>query len=704
MIATTAICYAGGILAFPARPVAVTAGRLPTERAAPRTSHLRGQLTLLLSLQIFVAVVLGGPFLASGALTNDRHVYYPLFRDTLHSLNVHGELPWWSPAISTGFPFYYIGLIDWPGRNPLFAAIAVLVWVVGRVGVTITSYVGLYVLYFAFLIPLMLNLSILALARQMLRHPLAVYAVVVLAAFSPGVVFSVSDVGADVTAYGFFFAAALLHFMRKPDRGRFLLLCLPTLAMACSLTYIELFWNVFFVPLLTAAVCLGRDGVTAQARRAFRTVTARQWAALACAIAISTLPTFVTYLHGRDILSSRTGDRVYDYESLRPGTPLEALALSTPGIGFEWTDYWSPTASFDVSLKTSGGRFSSYGYLGLLTLSLACLGLVFGRRYWSVRLGAGIAGGLTILMLSAYSPIFSLLLGLSSPLRAVNHFGDTAFRLGLYALFLLSAGVGMDALLAGRKERTWVLVALFVLSSSASIAWLIVLQRGASSNYLFGLTLALCFLYAVGLARLANARTHADRRFAFLLLLPLFLLDTSTFAFAHERLSLVQAAGLAKDPGPAGIGTRQGLIASGGFLYIRGIDRRDASEAGVEPPLQLRNVRTGASLPAQTAEITRHTYNDASIHVVAPEASRLEWRDAYFPYWRAWVNGREVPIERTSTGMKAAPVPGGASDVVFRFSPTALRILVGVSFLPILAVAVMFVSVRFRHGRRPNPA
>src|SRR4029077_2394792 len=128
----------------------------------------------------------------------------------------------------------------------------------------------------------------------------------------------------------------------------------------------------------------------------------------------------------------------------------------------------SPTASFDVNVKLNGGLFSSYGYLGLLTLPLACLGLVFRRRYWSLRLGAGVAGGLTVLMLSAYSPIFSLVLGLNSPLRAVNHFSDTAFRLGLYVLFLLSAGVGVDALLAGRRARPWIVFALFVLTSSAS--------------------------------------------------------------------------------------------------------------------------------------------------------------------------------------------------------------------------------------------
>ena len=614
------------------------------------------------------------------------------------------SFPWWNPAISTGFPFYYLGLIDWPGRNPLFAAIAAIVWVLGRGGVIIPSYLGLYVVYFAFVVPLVLNLSVWALARQIVRHPLAVYGVVVLAAFSPGVVYSVSDIGSELTGYGFFFAAALVRFLRKPERPRFLYVWLPALAMACSLTFFELFWNVFFVPAFIAAVCLGRSGVTDQARRAFRTLTAMQWTAVAAAVLICALPTFATYAHGTDILTYGHGtalspaktDWTYDYTWLRPGTPLEALALSTPGIGFEWTDYYSPAAAFEVRPKVIGGRFSSYGYLGLLTLPLACLGLVCGRRYWSIRLWAGIAAGITIFLLSAYSPAFSLLLAWNSPLRAVNHFSDTSFRLGLYALFLLSAGLGMDALLAGRKQRPWIVFALFVLTSSASIVWLVKLQSGAISNYLFGLTLALCFLYAVALARLAAARTHAGRRFAFVMLLPLFLVDTATFAFAHERLSLVDVAGLTMDPPPTVIGTPRGIIASGDFVYLRGLQRTDPSGANMETPALLRGMRTDAPLSAQSIDITWQTYNAVSMRVVAGEDSRLEWRDAYFPFWRAWVNGAEVPVQRTSAGMKAVQVPRGTSAVFFRFSPTRLRIWVAVGFVPLAAAVVMWLLLRFR--------
>ena len=257
----------------------------------------------------------------------------------------------------------------------------------------------------------------------------------------------------------------------------------------------------------------------------------------------------------------------------------------------------------------------------------------------------------------------------------------------------------MEAPLAGRKSGPDS-PRRFLVMSTASIVWLVTLQNGATSNYLFGLTL-LGFLFAIALARLAAARTHADRRVAFPMLLPLFLVDTSTFVRARAT-PLVGAAGLTNDSGPTVVGTLRS-DGEGGFLYLRGIVVA-AGDVNVGPTLLLRGVQTGEPLSGQTLSLTGHTYNDASIHVEASEESRLEWRDAYFPSWRAWVNGREVPIEHTSAGMKAVQVPRGASDVVFRFSPTALRILVGLSFLPIIVAAAMYGAARSRRGRRLKPA
>jgi len=329
------------------------------------------------------------------------------------------------------------------------------------------------------------------------------------------------------------------------------------------------------------------------ARRAFQAVTARQWAAVAGAVAISVLPTIVTHFHGHDILASTTGDRMYAYGSLRPGTPLEAIALSTPGIGFQWTDYGSPKASFDVHVKGGGGGFSSYGYLGMLTLPLACLGLVFGRRYWSLRLRRRYRRWCHRLhALGLQSDLFADS-GLELAVARGQSFQRHAFRLGLYALFLLAAGVGwtrcspdarpghgffwtffphvvgVDHLAGQAAERRDIELPLWADTwhSAFSIAW-----RWRDWP--------------------PPGPTRIDA-WRFLTLLPLFLVDTSTFAFAHERLSLVDAAALTKDPGPNIVGTRSGLIAQGGFLYLRGIDRRAADELNVRPTLVLAKPADG---------------------------------------------------------------------------------------------------------------
>ena len=583
-------------------------------------SDLRRQLALTVALQLLAAVVMGAPMLVAGGLVNDRLAVFYFFRDTLHSLNVYGEFPWWNPSIWAGFPFYYFNFLYWPGRDPVFAAVAMIVWLLGRLHITIPSYHALYVAYIAFLVPLLLSLSVLALARQILRRRLAVYFVVVLMAFSPGVVFSASDFGSEVSAYGFFFAAALLHFLRRPIRSRFLLMCLPAMAMA-TLTFVELFWNVFFVPVFIALACIGSGGrdphagsragvhLTRRAARALRCVPGRWWAAAAVGVCLYALPSLVAYGHGADILSVRAeGRRYYAYDELRPGSPLEAIAISTPGIGFEWTNYEDPEASYTPRPVSRDSGFTSFGYMGMLTLPLVCLGLVLGRPYWSIRLYGAIAGVMTIMLLSAYSPVLSLFLGWPSPLRGANHYSDLVVRLGLFALFALAAGLGLEALLKSSPTRRWVFVALCAVIAAASVAWLVSLQGPAvTGNYVFGFTLALILLYGVGLTRLALARSAAQLRHACIVLMALTLVDTSTLAFAHLRLSLVHAGGQVREPDAGTIGSVVG-IAETRVLYLRGMNDPALLRAPAQP-VTLAAADTGEPLPEQDVDISRRTYN-----------------------------------------------------------------------------------------------
>src|SRR5207253_7106344 len=100
---------------------------------------------------------------------------------------------------------------------------------------------------------------------------------------------------------------------------------------------------------------------------------------------------------------SADGKRYYEFNALLPGTPVEALTVSTPGVGFRWST--DPGRSFEPRLLSRTSGFILFGYMGLLTLPLVCLGLVLGRSYWSIRLFGCIAAVMTLMLLSAYSPI-----------------------------------------------------------------------------------------------------------------------------------------------------------------------------------------------------------------------------------------------------------------------------------------------------------
>ena len=685
--------------------VVVPIRAVPPNTSRRPSSHVKGQLALLIALQVLAAVVLGGPFMVTEVLANDRFVYYPLFRDTLHALNVHGEVPWWNPAVHGGFPFYYMEMLTWPGRGPMFSAVAATVWALGRLGIVIDSYFPLYMFHFALLTPLLVNLGILALARQILRHPLAVYAVIILIAFSPGVIYSFSDVDIKLTFYGFLFAALLLRFLKQPTRLRFVVMSLPLLGMATSLSFLGLFWNVFFVPGFALLVSLGPRGLTARARHGYGAITPAYWGALAFGLFLCVMPTVVVYQQGDGIHTARTGEDLYAYKNLRPGNPLEFLALSSPAVGFEWTNYVSPDGRFEPRPKELGGRFSSYGYLGMVTLPLVGLGLALGRRYWSVRLYGCLVAGVAILMLSGYSPLFSLLLGWQSPFRAVNHYSDTSFRQGIYALCVLAAGLGVEAILRPSRWRRWLLTGLFGVTATASLVWLTYLHPGtASRNYLFGLAAALAFFYVIALARLAAATSARRVRAALVVILGLLLIDTSAFAFAHQRIFWAQFALGIEDITPAEIGTPRGMFAEGKVLFLDGIDATRLAADRRAAPAVVLHAGTGAPLQGSSAEMIAQTYNTAAIRVVAAEDGRLEWRDAYFPFWRASVNGIEVPVERTPSGAKAVRVPGGASDVTFRFSPPGVPIWLAIGYVPLAVAGLMAVVLCVRDRSRPRSA
>lgn len=81
---------------------------------------------------------------------------------------------------------------------------------------------------------------------------------------------------------------------------------------------------------------------------------------------------------------------------------------------------------------------------------------------------------------------------------------------------------------------------------------------------------------------------------------------------------------------------------------------------------------------------------------VAPERDAiLVVANAWYPGWRAWVDGAEAPVLRVNGLFRGVPVPAGAREVEMRFEPGSFRVGAAVSVLS-AGLLGLLVAVRRR--------
>jgi hypothetical protein len=66
--------------------------------------------------------------------------------------------------------------------------------------------------------------------------------------------------------------------------------------------------------------------------------------------------------------------------------------------------------------------------------------------------------------------------------------------------------------------------------------------------------------------------------------------------------------------------------------------------------------------------------------------------DAYWPSWKAYVNGQEVPIRRANYYFRAVPVPAGRSVVVMSYSDRSVRLAAGISLVTCIGIVALVSS------------
>jgi hypothetical protein len=90
------------------------------------------------------------------------------------------------------------------------------------------------------------------------------------------------------------------------------------------------------------------------------------------------------------------------------------------------------------------------------------------------------------------------------------------------------------------------------------------------------------------------------------------------------------------------------------------------------------------------------TNHSLSLQVRAPDRSLLVLTDAWYPGWKAWVDGRPALIRRVNWHFMGVMIGRGEHEVRFDYRPRRIRTAAAVSALALLGLAVVLA----RGGRR----
>jgi hypothetical protein len=103
-------------------------------------------------------------------------------------------------------------------------------------------------------------------------------------------------------------------------------------------------------------------------------------------------------------------------------------------------------------------------------------------------------------------------------------------------------------------------------------------------------------------------------------------------------------------------------------------------------------VMRGRAAAAGWARITSYEAERVDLSVSAPRRRLLVLTDAYYPGWKAEVDGHPAPIHRADYLFRAVSVPAGRHRVEFRYQPASWRIGLGLTCAGLLALLALLVA------------
>ncbi len=119
-------------------------------------------------------------------------------------------------------------------------------------------------------------------------------------------------------------------------------------------------------------------------------------------------------------------------------------------------------------------------------------------------------------------------------------------------------------------------------------------------------------------------------------------------------------------------------------------------EAIVEEDMPTPSNGAGASgtIDSTKARIVTYDYDRVEIDVVLPKDGMLVLTDAWYPGWRAYVDGAKSPIYRVNSVLRGVALTGGEHRVIFDYSPRSFKLAMILFLLSLLGVVILVVKDR----------
>ncbi len=612
----------------------------------------------LLILSVFSFWVAGVPFLDQGTLYWDTGRFFSQVRDTLHSLNHFGELPLWMPQYQSGFAGYYLSFLNIHSITcPSLWPFLFLSWGLGQLGISIARFQPFYLFQIGLVIPLIFIFSLDRFAKALsFSLPYRRY-LAVLAAFSPGVLFSYSDVGfLEPLSYGLLWFAYWIEWNKEGSEGARRGLVFASCLLGVSLNNSFLYWNVIALPL-----GIGLIAFFFPIRRLHIT-----WIE-GGAIALSLFPALLVLSQGQDLVRLALGGKPgYDLVQMKGGNPLELLTTQIPGVGFDWGGLgeWK-------LLPFSKGNYTAYSYLGLLTFPLSILGMMQALHRRKMALAIALLTFGFVICLSSSSPFMLFLLKLIPKLSTCNHFGDVTFKAGTFVLILLLALYGLRRIEqsgAARKQLSFILtLSLFF---SFFIQFVVYGERIVGNPYTsWLLLLGLCYFIVLRFKVSLSA----------LLLFALVDVGTHAHLFSRKFWGGIEPFGKTLN-GQTIVDERENSDQVG-MAMSQDIYHHYNTFVGSQSYIDLllggyfKTPQEKFSLTSSgTVQPVSRSYNRWEFETESATSTQLILRDGYSPYWKAFINGKEVEVVKKEGHFKQIAVPAGKSTIKWVFQPPGVRL------------------------------